>query len=176
MIAVSNFRIIVAFVLALPASGCFYPPTTAPPPPSDRQTRIPIPFDLAWDAVRSVIVRNDFNIIAEDPNNGVIESEAPGGFSLKQADCGKLRTVATKYDAKPNDAATAVYNFTVKPAGDEAATVSVQATYRSQLHVPIRPLTDEPCVSRGVAEAALLKQIEKQAKLEHRPSFKPSAD
>lgn len=172
----SKFRIAIAFSFALAASGCFYPPTAAPPPASDSQAQIPIPFDLAWDAVHSVITRNDFRIIAEDPNNGVIESEAPGRFSLKQADCGKLRTVAAKYSAEPNDDATAVYNFTVKPAGDEASMVAIQAIYTSQLHVPIRPLTAERCVSRGVAEAALLKQIEQQAKLEHRPSFKPSAD
>lgn len=162
-------------MFALVLCGCFYPPTAAPPPATDNQTRVAIPFDLAWNAVHTVIARNAFRVIAEDPNNGVIESEAPGGFSLKQADCGKLRTIAAKYDAEPNAEATAVYNFAVKPDGDEASLVTVQAVFTAPLHVPARPLSSEQCVSRGVAEADLLREIERQSKREHRPSFKPSA-
>lgn len=169
-----KFRTVIA-LFTLGIGGCFYPPTTTPPPVADKRARLAIPYDLAWDAVHAVVARNDFKIIAEDPNNGVIESEAQGGFSLKQADCGELRTIAAKYNARPNAEATAVYNFAVKPDGDEASLVTVQAVYTAVLHIPARPLSAEHCISRGVAETELLREIEKQSKLEHRPSFKPSS-
>lgn len=159
--------------LVLAAAGCFYPPTRRPVPDASNQITLALPFDLAWDAVHTVIAANDFHIIAEDPNNGIIESQAAGGFSLKDADCGDLRGIAQKYHAEPDPGSSAVYNFVVKPDGNEASTVALQAVFTSPLQIPLRPMSAENCVSTGAQEAHLLKQIEEQAHKEHRPEFKP---
>jgi hypothetical protein len=159
--------------LLLAAAGCFYPPTRKPVPAARNQITLTIPFDLAWDAVHAVVNDNNFHIIAEDPNNGIIESQAIGGFSLKDADCGDLRGIAQKYHAEPDPGASAVYNFAVKPDGNEATTVILQAVFTSPVQVPLHPMSAENCVSTGVQEARLLKQIKEQAGKEHRPEFKP---
>jgi hypothetical protein len=164
-------RYLVPLVLA--AAGCFYPPTRKPVPDASNQITLALPFDLAWDAVHTVVAANDFHIIAEDPNNGIIESQAVGGFSLKDADCGDLRGIALKYRAEPDPGSSAVYNFVVKPNGNEASTVVLQAVFTSPLQVPLRPMSAENCVSTGAQEARVLKQIEEQARKEHRPEFKP---
>jgi hypothetical protein len=169
-------RLFCALLLALVAAGCFYPPTQKPAADDKTQLTLALPFDLAWEAVHAVIADNGFHIIAEDPNNGIIESQAVTGFSLKDADCGDVRGIAAKYHAEPDPGSSAVYNFTVKPQGNEASVVSLQAVFTSSLRVPMHPMSEENCVSRGRAEARLLKQIEQQAQKEHRPEFKPPAD
>lgn len=154
--------------------GCFYPPVSPPNPPRSSIT-VDKPFDLVWDAAHKVIAANDFRIVTEDPNDGLIETQAYGGFTLKDADCGELRSVANRYKAEPNIDATVVYNFYVKPAGDEATTVSVQGTFDSPLQIPLHPTTNFQCTSRGVQEAHLLKAIAMKAAGEHRPVFTPPA-
>lgn len=160
-------------VLALAAAGCFYPPAQKPLPDDSSQVTLAIPFDLAWEAVHKVLADDGFRVIAEDPNNGIIETQAVGGFSLNDADCGDVRGIATKYRAEPDPGSSAVYNFEVKPHGDEATSVGLQAVFTSQLQIPLRLMSSENCVSTGVREARLLKQIELQAHQEHRPHYKP---
>ena len=175
------------FTLVAMLGGCFYPPTHQPTPqqqspaqqPTQQQqprsngdqVKLAIPYDLAWDAVHSVISDNGYEIITEDPNHGIIETQAPHGFTLKDADCGKIRNVFG-YAAQPQQDSTAVYNFEVKPADRESSLVSVQATFTAQLQVPFHPLSDQQCVSRDAQESRLLKQIEARAKKEHRPEYK----
>jgi hypothetical protein len=166
-------RLFCSLFLALAAAGCFYPPTAKPVAYDKYQLALALPFDLAWDAVHTVIADNGLHIIAEDPNNGIIESQAVTGFNLKDADCGDLRGIATKYHAEPDAGSSAVYNFAVKPQGNEASVVSLQAVFTSPLHVPLHTLSEENCVSRGLQEARLLKEIAQQAQKEHRPEFKP---
>src|SRR5580658_4062942 len=152
-------------------AGCFYPPTTEPPEDSKVTTVIPLPYDLAWDAVNNVIKENDFKVQAQDPNHGVLEVAAKK-FSLQDADCGKIRGIAGTYVAEPDIAGSVVYNFSVKPKGNEASTVAVMATFDSPLTVPLHPVEDVECVSRGVQESRLLQQILAQAKVTHRPEYR----
>ncbi len=166
-------RLYLCLLLTLAAAGCFYPPTEKPVADATNQITLALPFDLAWEAVHTVIADNGFRIIAEDPNNGIIETQAATGFSLKDADCGELRGIAAKYRAQPDAGSSAVYNFAVKPQGNEASVVVVQAVFTSSLHVPMHPMRDENCLSRGTQEARLFKEIEAQAHKEHRPEFKP---
>jgi len=154
-------------------AGCFYPPLQKPLPGRSSEITVPIAYDLAWDAVHSVIVSNGYQIITENPDQGTVEAQAVGGFTLKDADCGKLKGVAGKYHAEPDPDASAVYDFLVKPKGPESSLVTVQATFTSPLHIPMHPVSDVQCVSRGVQEARLLKEISAQAAREHRPEFKP---
>src|ERR1700722_19016013 len=93
-----------ALLLILVAAGCFYPPMQKPAADDKNQLTLALPFDLAWAAVHAVIASNGFHIIAEDPNNGIIESQAITGFSLKDADCGEVRGIAAKYRAEPDAA------------------------------------------------------------------------
>ncbi len=86
------------FALVAMLGGCFYPPTQQPTQPQKSpangdQVKLTIPYDLAWDAVHSVISDNGYQIITEDPNHGIIETQAPKGFTLKDADCGHIRNV-----------------------------------------------------------------------------------
>ncbi len=164
------------FLLALALAGCFYPPTQQPVAEDKYQLTLKLPFDLAWDAVHTVIAKNCLQIIAEDPNNGIIESQAATGFSIEDADCGKVRGIVGKYRAEPDAGSTAVYNFVVKPHGNEGSVVSVQAVFTSSVQIPMHPMSGENCVSRGVQEARLLKQIADQAHKEHRPEFKPLSE
>jgi hypothetical protein len=165
--------LLCSLILTITAAGCFYPPKQKPMPEDSGQITLALPFDLAWNAVHTVITDNGFHIIAEDPNNGIIESQAVGGFTLTDADCGDLRGIATKYRAEPDAGSSAVFNFAVKPEGNEASIVSLQAVFTSSLQVPLRPMSSENCVSTGQQEARLLKQIEEQSHKEHRPTFKP---
>lgn len=155
--------------------GCFYPPLQPPPNRDQSSITVAKPFDLVWDAVHKVIVADGYRLVAEDPNSGLIETQTSGGFTLKDADCGQLRSVANKYNAEPGIDATVVYNFTVRPSGDEASSVAVQATFTAPLQVPLRPTAGIQCVSRGVQEKRLLKQIAVQAEKERRPSFSGSS-
>ena len=129
------------------------------------------PAKIEWQKVDRA--NDGFRVIAEDPNNGIIETQAVGGFSLQDADCGDVRGIATKYRAEPDPGSSAVYNFEVKPQGDEATSVGLQAVFTSQVQIPLRLMSSENCVSTGVQEARLLKQIELQSHQEHRPQYKP---
>jgi hypothetical protein len=160
----------MALGMAALVSGCFYPPTQKPPAPSRDEVTLDKPYDIVWDAVHKVIGEHKLRINADDPNQGIIETET-NRFTLEDADCGKLKGVSTKYAAVPDRAATAVYYFKVKPKGHEATTVSVQATFSAPLYVPLHTPRDEQCVSRGKAEARLLSEIAEQAAAIHRPTF-----
>lgn len=162
------------YALVVPAivvfAGCFYPPTQKPPLARHDRIVLSRPYDLTWDVVHNVIHKNRLHINAEDPNRGIIEAET-NHFTLNDADCGQLKGIIGKYPAEPNQAATAVYNFLVKPKGDEASVVTVQATFSAPLHVPLHPPRDVQCVSRGKAEAKLLKQIAAEAATVRRAPF-----
>ncbi len=150
-------------------SGCFYPPTTQPPPPKKTRATIGVPYDLTWDAVHQVISKNDFKLQGDNPDHGIIEAQTHS-FTLADADCGKSRSIGSPYDAEPEPGSSAVYNFRLEPAGTQATTVSVNATYSTPLHVPFHPTVEFYCVSRGVREARLLDEIEVAARAERRPT------
>jgi hypothetical protein len=161
----------VMLCLAEVLDGCFYPPTAKPPTAAQATVTIGKPFDLVWDAAHQVIAADGYRVVTEDPASGLIETQASGGFTLKDADCGELRSVANKYQAEPNIDATVVYNFYVVPAGNEATSVSVHGTFDAPLQIPLRPTTDVQCVSLGTQEARLLKAIVAKARQAHRPTF-----
>ncbi len=150
-------------------AGCYYPSNLQPPPATKTQIRINVPYDLTWDAVHSVVTENQFKILGDDPNDGIVEAEAHS-FTLADADCGQMKSVANRYTAEPDPGGSAVYNFKVEPAGPEATNISVNATYSTPLHVPLHPVTDFQCVSRGTQEARLLKAIDEAAQVERRPT------
>jgi hypothetical protein len=171
----AGWWISAACAITATIAGCFYPPTQKPPSQARNQVVLDQPYDLAWDAVHHVIRKNALHIYAEDPNHGIIETET-NHFTLKDADCGKLKGIIGKYDAEPDQAATAVYNFEVRPKGRKASTVSVQATFSAPLYVPLHPPRDVQCVSRGKAEARLLDQVTAEAATVRRPTFaKPTS-
>ena len=123
-----------------------------------------VPYDLTWDAVHSVVNNNEYKVLGDDPNDGIVEAEAHS-FTLADADCGQMKSVANRYDAEPDAGGSAVYNFKVEPAGPEATNLSVSATYSTPLHVPLHPITDFQCVSRGTQEARLLKEVDSRRTL-----------
>jgi hypothetical protein len=161
----------VMLSIAAALGGCFYPPTAKPPTAAQSSVTIGKPFDLVWDATHQVIAANGYRVVTEDPASGLIETQASGGFTLNDADCGELRSVANKYQAEPNIDATVVYNFYVVPTGNESTRVSVHATFDAPLQIPLRPTGNVQCVSRGTQEARLLKAIEVRAKHKQRPAF-----
>jgi hypothetical protein len=162
----------LVLVLSIAAiAGCFYPPQQKPLPGRSTEVTVPVAYDLTWDAVHSVISANGYRVIRENPDQGIVEAQAVGGFTLKDADCGKLKGIAGNYEAEPDPDASAVYDFQVKPKGTGASTVGIQATFSAPLHIPMHPVSDEQCVSRGIEEARLLEQISRQASMEHRPKF-----
>ncbi|HEY2524431.1 MAG TPA: hypothetical protein VGI29_05190 [Candidatus Binataceae bacterium] len=166
---------LAALAIAAIANGCFYPPTQKPPAPSKDEVTIDRPYDMVWDAVHSVIKENKLRVNADDPNQGIIETETDQ-FTLAEADCGQLKDIGGKHAAEPDRAATAVYFFKIRPAGHESSIVSVQATFSAPLYVALHPPRNVQCVSRGKAEARLLEQIAEQAAAMHRPTFaKPSS-
>ncbi len=158
----------LAMIAAL--AGCIYPPMTAPPSDEQQRVVIPLPYDLAWDAVNSVIQENGMRIQAQDSNHGIIEAVGPR-FTLHDADCGKIKSVVGLYAAEPEPNATSVYNFLVRPHGKEASVVDVRATFNSPVKVPLRPTKDVDCVSHGTEESNLLRQVLVEAKRTHRPTF-----
>src|SRR5271156_2566108 len=101
---------ILGLVAALFAVGCLYPPVTQPPPDEKQEVVIPLPYDLAWDAVNAVITENSFHVQAQDMTNGIIEAVGPR-FTLHDADCGKIKSVAGAYTAEPVLNSSSVYNF-----------------------------------------------------------------
>lgn len=161
----------VFLILSVIVAGCFYPPMRKPLSANAAAVTLPIPYDLGWDAVHAVIVRNDYQIVTQNPDAGTVEAQARAGFTLKDADCGRLKGIAGKYAAAPDPDSSAVYDFTVRPSGDEATTVAVHATFSAPLHVPFHPMRGEECVSRGTREARLLNEISAQAREEHRIDY-----
>lgn len=162
---------LLAALLGSVCAGCFYPPIEKPPTAKQDRIVLSLPYDLAWQAVNAVVAQNGYQVIVRDPNRGLIETQT-NHFTLRDADCGQLKSVAGRYPAEPNQAASAVYNFSVKPNGKEASIVEVRATFSAPLHVPLHPPRDVQCVSRGTQEARLLKEVAQQARLTHRPVYK----
>src|ERR1700689_5119206 len=161
---------IFGVVAALFAVGCLYPPVTQPPPDEKQEVVIPLPYDLAWDAVNAVITENSFHVQAQDMTNGIIEASGPL-FTLHDADCGRIKSVAGSYAAEPEPDSSSVYNFLVRPRGPEATIVEVRATFNSSVKVPLHPATDVDCVSHGIQESNILREVLVQAKQTHRPVF-----
>jgi hypothetical protein len=171
----AKFRILVlAGGCALALAGCFAPPTAEPPDDSKVSTVVPLPYDLTWEAVKSVIRQNGYRIQAEDPNQGILEVQGKD-FSLQDADCGKITSIAGTYASTPELDSSAVYNFSVKPRGNEASKVLIAATFESPLKIPLRPVKDIECVSRGVQEERLLREILAQARHTHPPEYRHGA-
>lgn len=163
--------ILAGTILAVCASGCFYPPTARTPPEDKTSTIVPLPYDLAWTAVNDVIHANSYNVQAKDPNHGIIEVLGRP-FSLQDADCGEIKSVVGTYAAVPEADSTSVYNFHVKAMSNESSRVAINATFDSPLSVPLRPMRDEQCISRGAQESRLLQQILAQARITHPPVYK----
>ena len=160
-----------SFLAALFLSACYYPATLQPPPRERTRTVLQLPYDLALDAVTQVIKAHDYRINANDPTHGIIEAQT-AKFSVADADCGVIKTAMGEEPAAPSPDSSAVYTFYIKPKGPEASTVAVQAVFATPLRVPFHPVSSAECVSRGVQEAKLLKEIEQQAAITHRPAYK----
>jgi len=141
---------------------------TEPPTDEQQQAIIPLPYDLAWDAVNQVVKANGFRTEVDDPNYGVIQASG-SRFTLHDADCGKVTGVGGSYSAEPEPGASSVYNFLVRPRGPEKTLVEVRATFNSAVKVPLSPAQDVDCVSHGIQELNLLRQVLAQAKQTHRP-------
>ncbi|MGH7842503.1 MAG: hypothetical protein ACREQD_04355 [Candidatus Binataceae bacterium] len=163
--------LLISMMAFLP--GCFYPPQQPPLAPNRAAVTLDLPYDLAWDALHTVVVQDALHIVTENPDAGALEAQAVGGFTLADADCGQLRGIAGKIAAEPDPDASIVYDFQVKASEPHTSVVSVNATFTAPLHVPLHQPSDEQCVSRGVQEARLLKQIKEQALLEHHPGTPP---
>ncbi len=169
-------KIALLGVLLTLCAGCFYPPTTVPPADEQERTIIPLPFDLTWDVVNKVARRDGLKIDVADPNQRPIPQtvniEASGPrFTLQQADCGTVRSIAGEYAALPEANSTSVYNFLIKPHGREHTMVEVAVSYNSSVKVPLRPATDVDCISRGTDESRILKEILAEATVTQRPDY-----
>jgi hypothetical protein len=162
-------------VISMGAAACYYPAQTQPPPEAKTETVVTVPYDLTWDALHSVVNQHGFKVLADDPNHGIIEAEAHS-FTLGDADCGQLKSIAGRYAAEPDAGGSAVYNFKAEPAGPESTSLSLTATYTTPLHVPLHPVTDFQCISRGTQEARLLKEIDAASHSEHRPTTRMETD
>jgi hypothetical protein len=166
---------ILGLVAALAAVGCLYPPVTQPPPDAKQEVVIQLPYDLAWDAVTKVIAENSFRVQAQDMTNGIIEAVGPR-FTLQDADCGKIKSVVGAYTAEPELNSSSVYNFLVRPRGTEATLVEVRATFNSSVKVPLHQAADVDCVSHGIQESNLLREVLVAASKTHRPEYaRPAA-
>jgi hypothetical protein len=170
-----NKKTLLWLVSMLPfiGGGCFYAPERRPTPAAKARVSVPVPYDLTWNAVHHVVESNDYRIVNENPDSGVIEAQAPGGFTLKDADCGKLKGIGAKYPAEPASDSSALYDITVEPDGNEASRIGVRATFTSSLQVPMHPMSDVRCVSLGTQESRLLREIAQQAKSERRREYEP---
>ena len=131
---------------------------------------IPLPYDLTWDVVSKVAKRDGLRVDVSDPNNHNLEMSGPR-FTLQQADCGTIKSVAGEYAAQPEANSTSVYNFFIKPHGPEQTMVEVAVSYNSAVKVPLRPATDVDCISRGTDESRMLKEIIAEAKITQRPDY-----
>jgi len=166
----SKIEFALAMVMVATIAGCYYPPVTQPPPEKKNHIVVPVPYDLTWDAVHTVAKNNDYKIEGDDPDHGIVEVEAHS-FTLADADCGKMRSLGSKYDADPLPGGSAVYNFKVEPAGPQSTELSINATYSTPLHVPFERITDFQCVSHGTQETRLISEVEKAAEAAHRPVY-----
>jgi len=155
--------------IGIGGGGCYYPAQIQPPPPARTEAIVAVPYDLTWDALHTVVAKNDLRILGDDPNHGIIEADARA-FTLADADCGQLKSIGSRYVAEPDPGGSAVYNFRAEPAGPQATKVTVNATYSTPVHVAFHPISDHECVSRGTQEARLLNEIETTARAEHRPT------
>src|ERR1700688_1654945 len=93
----------LATAAALATSGCFYPPLARPPSPDQAHVRVQVPYDLAWDAVNSVIKQNHYSVRAQDPNHGIVEAQGTS-FTLQDADCGEFRSLGGRFAVDPGAA------------------------------------------------------------------------
>ena len=168
-------KLLMAAVVCAVAAGCFNPPMAQEPAENKTTVVVPLPFDLTWTAVNEVIRQNNYSIQAQNLNHGILEVMGHR-FSLQDADCGKIQSIAGTYAAEPETDGVAVYNFQVKPVSNESTQVSVRASYDSPLRVPLHPYQDVQCVSRGAQESRLLQQILAQARVTKPPEYrKPGA-
>jgi hypothetical protein len=161
-------------ICAVMLAGCFYPPQQTPLPNSRTHLILHSPYYKTWDAVHEVIIANHYRIITENPDDGSIEAQAAGSFTLADADCGKLKGIGGKYNAEPDPDASAIYDFQIKPRGNEMSTVDVQGTFTAPLHVPMHPVRGEQCVSRGTQEARLLSELAQQVRDNHQLGIRPT--
>jgi hypothetical protein len=157
--------------LALANVGCFYPPTTEPPADEQERTVVALPFDVTWNMVNSVAKREGLRVEVADPNNHNLEASGPR-FTLQQADCGTIKSIAGQYAAQPEAASTSVYNILIKPHGREHTLVAVAVSYNSPVRVPLHPATDVDCISRGTDESRFLKEIIAEATITPRPDYR----
>ncbi len=134
---------------------------------------MPLPYDLTWTAVNDVIRQNGYKVVVANPNHGIIEVQGRS-FSLQDADCGRIKGVVGTYAATPENDASAVFNFHVSAVSNHKSTVEVRATFASPLKVPLHPMQNEECVSRGAQESRLLQQILAQATVTKPPAYTPS--
>ncbi len=155
--------------------GCFYAPKDKPPPTTQTSIELPVPYDLAFQAVVELAKRNHFQVYADDPSVGIVEAQARG-FASADADCGEVRTGLGRIAAMPSEDASAVYNFYVAPTGHRSSSVAVQAVFSTPVTVPFHPPQSVTCVSRGTAEKRLLNQVREIALSLHRPAFKKSKE
>jgi hypothetical protein len=162
---------VFAVAISIAAGGCFYPPTTQPPPEHLTRTVVPLPYDLTWTAVNDVIRQNGYRVVAANPNHGIIEVQGRS-FSLQDADCGQIKSVVGTYTATPATDASTVFNFHVTALSNEKSAVDVRATFASPLNVPLHPMQNVECVSRGNQESRLLRQILAQATVTKPPVYK----
>jgi hypothetical protein len=160
--------IVLGVTLAL--SGCFYPPLAARSDANRNQLRLTVPYDLAWDAVNSVIRQNSYKVRAQDPNHGLIEAQGTS-FTTQEADCGEFRSLGGSFPVDPTASSSAVYNFRLKADGPEASLVAIEATFVAPLSVPFHRPTDFECVSHGSDEARLLKEVAAKAASLRRPTY-----
>jgi hypothetical protein len=170
-------RLLLSVILAaLPAAaaGCFYPPVSVPPPPAKTSTVVNLPYDLAWDAVNAVVAQEGMKVQVRNPNQGIIEAQG-SRFSLQDADCGRIRSVAGTYAAEPRIDATSVFNFHVRALTNETSEVAVTGTFDSPLYVPLRRPRDVECVSRGAQESRLLRLILARASRTRPPAYHETA-
>ncbi len=154
-------------------TGCFSAPhKPSPAKIAKNQVRLQLPYDLAWEAVNAVIIKNGYHTSARDPNNGIVEAQVEHGeFTLKDADCGQIRGIAWKLSAQPAEVASAVFVFYVKPLGSRESLVTVTATFSAPVQVPFHAMQSVQCTSRGVDEARLLSEIQSQAAITHRVAY-----
>jgi hypothetical protein len=163
-------RIGAILTAAAAISGCFYPPMAHPPSADQERTRLEVPYDLAWDAINSVIKRNNYSVRAQDPTHGIVEAQGTT-FTLQDADCGEFRSLGGRFAVDPGAASSAEYNFHLKADGPEASIVEVEATFVAPLALPLRRPSSTECVSRGTNESRLLGEVVKQAAQERRPIY-----
>src|SRR5437763_5782047 len=137
------FTFAVIAIALTTLAGCFYPPQQKPPPLSRSRVMLEVSYYRAWDAMRKVVERNEYRVITEEPDKGTLEAQAVGGFTLADADCGRLKGIAGKYVAQPDVDSSAIYDFEVKPHGNEAASIAIAATFTTPLYVPMHPVRGE---------------------------------